>query len=118
MKDKIVDYEVAKLAKEVCFSEETYMWYTLEGNLSIVSDFLYNHSGRNLISAPTQSLLQRWLRELHNINIGMTYFKSNNFYNNHWECRIHYLGINISRDTYEEALEEGLKQVLLLIKNK
>jgi hypothetical protein len=68
-------------------------------------------------SAPTQSLLQKWVREIHNINIGMTYFKYDDI-SNYWESRVHYYGLMEINNSYETALEEALYQALLLIKNK
>lgn len=54
----------------------------------------------------TQSLLQRWLREKHDIHIGMTYF---NFPGPaYWQSRIHYKNIVKDAPTYEEALELAL----------
>ncbi len=56
MKDELVSFETAKLAKEKGFDIST----------SIVN--LTVGTGE-VISIPTQSLLQRWLREVHNYNI-------------------------------------------------
>lgn len=86
--------------------------------------------------APTQSLLQKWLREVHNIVIIID-FSLSNLYNNNkksYFVDIYCLNINIDNrikskkvgyespekdhklfDTYEEALEEGLKEALKLV---
>lgn len=69
----------------------------------------------------TQSLLQRWLREQHKINISMI--------NGSNTINLYYYEINktnkfpIKGDgsknyTYEQALEEGLYEALKLIKTK
>ena len=79
-------------------------------------------------SAPTQSLLQRWLREVHNLHIYLDTTSSFDQMETHrskykalikhpftpfrWTTGKYYLG-----DTYEEALEVGLYQALLLIKS-
>ena len=84
-------------------------------------------------SAPTQSLLQKWLRELHNcfIEVGihspenkyftkrnLRYFVKINYYGKNFNIEMtddeDYLKINIK--TYEEALEIGLQEALKLIK--
>lgn len=75
---------------------------------------------KNVIYKPTQSLLQRWLREVHNIFVNV---KSED-YGSH---TFHLFGDDIPtskwvledgeyEDTYEEALEKGLQEALKLIK--
>lgn len=72
-----------------------------------------------IIEAPTQSLLQKWLREKHNIHIGVYYNKNSCVWD--VECwhvddvEPFYYG-NIEFNTYEEALENGLQEALKLIK--
>lgn len=75
-------------------------------------------------SAPTQSLLQKWLREVHNISICIYPVLYE------WEVSLHtcyrkrkltvYLNAetSIHGKTYEEALEVGLQEALKLIKNE
>lgn len=72
--------------------------------------------------SPTQSLLQKWLREKHKIHISIYPIK------NYWQmdlrccdleklCHISFVDCNNEFKTYEEALEQGLKETLTLIKN-
>ena len=77
---------------------------------------------------PTQSLVQKWLRETHGINIFMSfkpnikkwdfipYFMSMNG-KQYIEHNKEYLKINNERryDTYEEALEDGIYESLLML---
>ena len=70
--------------------------------------------------APTQSLAQKWLREVHNIHIIIDFnpTKDNGWY----YCMVNIITNipNFSNETfasYEEALEEGIKQALQLINN-
>ena len=69
-----------------------------------------------IYEAPTQSLLQKWLREEHNIHITITSISQES-----WQYHItkpgQRLGDNYEEDfyTYEEALESGLHQALKLI---
>lgn len=66
----------------------------------------------------TQSLLQRWLREKHNIHIGTV---CNNLQDLLFSSEIIYIGdclVTNTHKTYEKALEEGLYEALKLIKTK
>lgn len=80
--DELVTYEVAKLAKYKGFPQnpnennhcDMYCWDGLRnihplGNWVVWCMEEYNHE--NLYAAPTQSLLQRWLRKKKNIHIGI-----------------------------------------------
>jgi hypothetical protein len=74
MKDELITFETAVLAKEKGFEEPTDEYYNLDGEL--VADYRENWPinyckdfdplGSN---APTQSLLQRWLREKYDTHI-------------------------------------------------
>ena len=115
MEDQLISFKTAKLAKEKGF-------YIEDQN---------NHIPR--YNLPTQSLLQKWLRELHNcfIEVGihspenkyftkrnLRYFVKINYYGKNFNIEMtddeDYLKINIK--TYEEALEIGLQEALKLIK--
>ena len=92
MKDELVTFETAKLAKEKGFNEPTTdIWYMcrtgiddkfeLESNQSIVEGYriinskCYNyHKNEVTIYAPTQSLLQKWLRDEHRIHITIRHY--------------------------------------------
>ena len=61
---------------------------------------------------PTQSLLQKWLREVHGLNV-LIYLSDK-------DCYIYHVWGKTGRDydsykTYEEALEVGLQEALKLI---
>ncbi len=114
MEDQLIGFETAKLAKEKGF------------NIKCKSAFndLGGASGKGIGGAvvekeifyqPSQSLLQKWLRETHNIHTWCSYQEKG------------YLGYfgNIGVEElngwfpiYEEALEFTLKQALKLIKNE
>ena len=67
--EEICTYEVAKLAKKKRFNEKCYHYYQ-KGVLESDGCFnRYNKGIESICSAPTQSLLQRWLREEKNIHI-------------------------------------------------
>ena len=126
MEDTKVTFETAKLAKEKGFSQETNRleipYYNYKGEFKgDVSDWRIRKyirgedtSDIEFVSAPTQSLLAKWLREEHNIHL--IAYKNINIDGYDW-CYITTDGItNInSYKTYEEAYEIGLQEALKLI---
>jgi len=117
MKDELVSFETAKLAKEKGFDIYQPYRYDDEKRIYHGRDQTFN------INAPTQSLLQKWLREVHNIHIQV------HFINNSYLLKIKYfekesiVDFNIKNyryktryKTYEEALEVALLEALKLIK--
>lgn len=84
---------------------------TCNSNPGNTSDFI--------CSAPTQSLLQKWLREIHNIHVssfedyGKTVLLIH--YYDHENSRVELWSYKGPYDTYEEALEKGLLGALKLI---
>ena len=113
MEEQLISLETAKLTKEKGFDEmcDNHYCYSTSGASSIFMDALRNseHSN-NELTAPTQSLLQKWLREIHNINV-------------YCVCRVGEWTYWIDKTsplsqestTYEKALEEGLQEGLNLI---
>ena len=118
--DELVTYEVAKLAKEKGFDEPTEMYYHISKNVEMAQDSLestgygrtfYNSLNVNRCSAPTQSLLQRWLREEKKIHIEIypVFSSSDKVKYGRWivadaitmKIPIEYF------DTYEQALEDA-----------
>ena len=90
--------------------------------------------GENIrMAAPTQSLLQKWLRENHGIEIQIftmgvymnkstfpySEFKgSEGFKKYEYGLNSHKYGTSMGFDTYEEALEEAILEGLKLIKKE
>ena len=66
MKEKIISFETAKLAKDKGLNLKNIKidHYDINGNIEPKIGLVY-------LQAPTQSLLQKWLREKHNIHIGI-----------------------------------------------
>lgn len=158
MKDELVSFEVAKLAKEKGFTQDLFntSWYNRFGSLNGRTDidekgfYLYYGSGTYTSNpkkeitkekyekytsitykAPTQSLLQRWLREIHKIDIEIELIDNSrhSYYEvllkkedirdyNDEDCfdQVRSLHIDGNFSSYENALEEGLKSALELIK--
>jgi hypothetical protein len=77
MKDEYVKFGTAKLLKEKGFDWECYGTYNIieevlmnEHSVTVVSHTNKNSTlGNAWISAPTQQMACRWLREVHNIHI-------------------------------------------------
>ena len=139
MKEELITFETAKLAKEIGFDENTNEFYTTAGNLTGVMYYDPTPNNRTIdtewfsvlekesqayCTAPIQSLLQRWLREKHYIQINI-FAEWNKKRNKITFCNyiisldenmagLHYVMSGF--DTYEEALEAGLLEALKLIK--
>lgn len=119
MREQLISFETAKLAKEKGFFYKG-MMYRKGGTLSDGKGFMSN---LDLYSAPTQSLLQKWLREKHKIHcladcnaVGWAWFiettEGTHIKSGDYKAPIPESG---RWETYEEALEAGLKEALNLI---
>ena len=104
MEEQLISFQTAKLAKEKGYILNT---------PNVESSF------------PTQSLLQKWLREVHKLNVivNLTHgFKNVHYYSIIYDCNIHrpkelnLYDVNNYIKTYEQALEKGLQEALKLIK--
>ena len=128
MEDELISFKTAMLARSAGFDLRVRTYcnatqvtgVTENGEFNepdIVSSEDCNYNNPKyvcLVSVPTQSLLQRWLREKHNIFISvcMSGYK--------WKYRIdvrndHVFGVE--KLTYEECLEEALYSSLNLVED-
>ena len=101
--DEICTYEVCKLAKEKGFDVPTAK--------------NYRHENGTTCNAPTQSLLQRWLREEKKWNIVVRMYNNEGYYwfiqNSKGELQESYFTYADEMfSTYELALEDALKYAL------
>jgi len=123
MEEQLIEFETAKLAKEKGFDWRVFHFWDEFGKTK--SNEYLNHNKENdyfpqEFSRPTQNLLQKWLREVHNIdldiyrNVLTTKYRLNEIYLNCKEVEL--LDDEKEYKTYEEALEQGLIQALKLIK--
>lgn len=129
--EAICTYEVCKLAKEKGFDVPTDRYYHIyddvieaQNSLEMTSDGcadFYNSLNRCRCAAPTQSLLQRWLREERGIIVEVFVDDDSNMpltYNIHqykdwnWECVCHHHGNYYAVNDWELCLEDGLKYAL------
>jgi hypothetical protein len=151
MEEVLVSLEVAETANEKGFRERTRSFYKkgeliIEDKEHIPYDWDWNSSFIGYHSAPTQSLLQKWLREKHKIEVyvlpvfgekcGYDSFKRFGWcfeivknepcYFLTWAdfCQCHEERTDPDHEdifhkgyeTYEETLENGLKHALSMIK--
>ena len=142
MEDTRISFETAKLAKEKGFYQEPNRrkvpYYNYKGEFNgDVTDFLRKYlreedtSDVESVSAPTQSLLAKWLREKYDIEINITRmppeaikssFNKGNKRIKKYNMWVWSLNGNprienpsLFFDNYEEAFEIGLQEALKLI---
>lgn len=114
MKDTLISFHTAKRAKKKGF--DTYNdSYTTSGEL-IPLRLQAQKIEECVYPAPTQSLLQKWLREKHNLHIWILPYGSNDQYNVFVNRGFN---LDLVKDcnlgpvnTYEQALEVGLQDAL------
>jgi hypothetical protein len=125
MQEELITFETAKLAKQKEFDESCNSVFVdgIPKELGAVQR--KNSTYKNQITRPKQSLLQKWLREKHNIDV---FVNRDNTFNKGTYCLFIYDNINdiprlrpLDNDvfskypTYEKALEVGLQEALKLI---
>lgn len=125
MEEQLISFKTAKLAKEKGFYFLTLWSYWMDNKKLIITDMTPDYQFPEEVEkykkwerymAPTQSLLQKWLREECEIFVAVripengTYkYQSSVLSGPSWYNSDYY-------NTYEEALEAGLKEALKLIK--
>lgn len=144
MLDQIVKFNNAVLAYNNGFDIPVLDCYNENGEIGDNEDLIYINynkwaktigSNQNLYSAPSQTLLQKWLREKHQIEVKVwaEYYptginwcvqslqwdltldpKTTDLIKNGTFC----FGDNGEFKTYEEALELGLEEALKMITNQ
>lgn len=138
LREKLISFETAILAKEKGFKNACDGFVNKDNEYIFMPDLLYPNNSefshnseedpevvewkelmKTLVLAPTQSLLQKWLREVHEISI-----KIDDYYTNsrvRFDYNVCELGSQEDNpvgifETYEEALEIGLQEALKQIK--
>lgn len=123
--ETLVTFDTAKLAKEKDFDAECFGNYVAEEpsvNRNEVGASSVNWNRFSYYtSAPTQALLQKWLREVHLININITSSSLESFTltitsheDTKWNLSYEDMKFEDFED-YEEALEYGLQEALKLL---
>jgi hypothetical protein len=122
MKEKLITFETAKLAKEKGFNwPVNFYWYNNKPNdwHESDNDYLFNENEESdHISRPTQSLLQKWLRDVKGIHLNCLYVRltSKNVIGYiYGVIELPEADNNEVYIYYEDALEDGLLATLKLI---
>ena len=138
MIEEIVKYEIAMLAKTRKFNVLVSDAYFLHADGKITLGMSnYDEPIYGEIKAPSQSLLQRWLRETHNIDVDVVRDSEVHYQDetrwivkvSNWnDIQIKEFSIaqlkfpnhshHIDFKSYEEALEKGLEEGLKFIENE
>jgi len=122
MKDELVTIETAKLAKEKGFNWGEKCYFDINPNSQAMC---YSETNPSHFLMPNQSLLQRWLREVHGVQIEVIPFYQDNICIGYNYCvhktqeeRIRYeldeltLPIHVDFTMYGDALEVALREAL------
>lgn len=130
MKEQLISFETAKLAKEKQFNWCSYNqkgYNKNDGILEMTGYSLYvnneDFEETGFYSAPTQSLLQKWLRDIHKLYVNVKYYRDE--YKHYHQVYINGGSMIESENntshsptcfnSYEDALETGLQEALKLI---
>ena len=122
MQEVLISFETAKLAQEKGFELDKYLSINNENPKNLNS----NYNPRDYqpwYFDLTQSLLQKWLREVHKIHLVVWWRDQEDMF--YYEMGSKSVGMIIIQSgdgtklykTYEEALECGIYQALKLINN-
>jgi len=134
MQEELITFDIAKLAKEKGFNlyvERYYMDHDYNRKWALHGKSNYNDEKTKIwegdavyYSAPTQSLLQRWLRDIYFIHIEIYYMddllkygykltniKTNTEYSEDYIFS-NYNKTNLYGYSYEQALEKALLEAL------
>ena len=74
IQEQYVSFETARLLKEKGFNVKCHTYYNYQSVSYSQHNENWNYNGTfrgGMLSAPTQSLVMRWLREIHNLFIGI-----------------------------------------------
>jgi hypothetical protein len=120
MKDELIKWETGKLAKEKGLNWPVLYCFFEDGTLFNQTGYHNFNVSETLVSACSQSLLQRWLREVHDIHIEISVFKYKGFSKLHYDYTIFHEDPKEPYEescynSYENALEDALIYALNLI---
>ena len=131
--EQYIELETARLAKQAGFDWECRGLYFLadgEFKYGVQGNWNKTMLGEQVVSAPTQAVLQRWLQVEKQIIIEPVYDIHENLFfcryligkSRNWQYLTKLLYgeeyLKISFNTYEDALEAGLQKCLTLIIEK
>jgi hypothetical protein len=116
-KEEKITHETAKLAKEMGFNvgNDESESYNKDGSVTSAGRQNYHE----ICYRPTQSLLQKWIREKYKIDTGLYYWDNDSYsykLGKIVDKKMKHLTKNIFVGSYEETLEVALEVALELIK--
>ena len=127
IEQEFVSFETAKLLKEKGFDEYCFYWYTSNGEMySDPGEYkeFKNSESISHITAPTQDLAMRWLREVHHLHCDIGYDIELGWYHqivnlketvsvfDYNEMRVYHSDHDFEFHNYEEAAEAAIKYCL------
>ena len=124
MEDTIITFETAKLAKEKGFTQNPYKIpysyrYEFTDNTGCVLSYSLFNPSSNICTAPSQSILAKWLREKHEIDILVQRAFSNGIkkyiVTPCFDKPVVKGYQSVEKNNYEDAYEKGLQEALRLI---
>lgn len=128
MEEQVISFETAKLAKAKGFNEENgHTAYSEDGLKCISTKSSFYDEVKYPIQDSTQSLLQKWLRDKNNLHVFIGYRMDIKKWDSHTfnlnitakeyikDRTLFKFHLSTVYDSYEEALEAGLKEALELI---
>jgi hypothetical protein len=134
MKEQLVSLKTARSAKKQGFKERCHYFFNEGSGWKVQEDYMLRQD--KIIEAPSQSLLQKWLREEKNIVVEVNFNDSlfrrlheaahkKTSLNYHWttftntsdpQFIYNKFYSDNTFETYEEALEEGLQRALKMVR--
>ena len=131
MKDELITFETAKLAKKKGFDSSHIEYRNLASGNIVLNwtdklECFETQKAANIARLPTQSLLQKWLREVHNIDVHAQPFIMKEGEHSYLPDESYsfflfkdgiYISDMVDFIDFEEALEMGLQKALKLIKS-
>ena len=125
MREQLISFETAKLAKEKGLPQDNFYFEDYETEVPFYGlDNELNKGDEDRFGqckSISQSLLAKWLREEHNIIVLVDYEGIDGYYYKFYsykEGNKNYDASDKNYNTYEEAYEIGLQEALKLIDNK
>lgn len=120
MQEELVTLETAKLLKEKGFNKPCSIAINIEDGRKYRSSRTNSEMPTKVCTTPTQSIAQKWLRETKDLHIEICYSHKLFWYyeilsvSNHVSVGLANR-LPIHYNTYEEALEAGIREALKLI---
>lgn len=124
IEEQFVSFDTARMLKEAGFDVPCFNQYTERGTIWHCDCPENFNKSQCVTSCPTQALAARWLREAHHINV-YACFDYEKFDERKWFFTREHTMVNddsavycsiTNYNSYEEALEAGLKHGLELLK--